>query len=263
MIVIKDLCKSYKKDGTEEIKAVDNVNLEIRQGEFTAIVGPSGSGKSTLMNIIGLLDIPDSGSYSIDGKIVSDLSVDELAEIRNKKIGFVFQQFHLLPKTTAKENVEIPLIYSDKKDISGLAADALTRVGLSDRINHIPSELSGGQQQRVAIARALVNNPEIILADEPTGNLDSKSGAEIIEVFKNLNRQGKTIILITHDQKIAEHADRILKIVDGKITEEIFADHSTNNTGQTQLLNSQNSEEGQLVRSQQVSTKFKNSFWRK
>lgn len=263
MIVIKDLCKSYKKDGSTEIKAVDNVNLEIRQGEFTAIVGPSGSGKSTLMNIIGLLDIPDSGSYTIDRKEVSDLSVDELAEIRNKKIGFVFQQFHLLPKTTAKENVEIPLIYSDKKDISELAAEALKRVGLSDRINHIPSELSGGQQQRVAIARALVNNPEIILADEPTGNLDSKSGVEIIEVFKNLNRQGKTIILITHDQKIAEHADRVLKIVDGKVTEESTVDHSNHPADKTEILDTQNSEEGTSVHTQQRSTKFRKSFWRR
>lgn len=243
MIVIKELSKSYKKDNLATIKAVDSVNLEIRQGEFVAIVGPSGSGKSTLMNIIGLLDIPDSGKYFIDNKEVSALSVDELAEIRNKKIGFVFQQFHLLPKISAKENVELPLIYSDKKDISGLAQEALKRVGLSDRINHIPSELSGGQQQRVAIARALVNDPEIILADEPTGNLDSNSGAEIIEVFKHLNRQGKTIILITHDRKVAGNANRILKIVDGKITEEISVEHPKDEVNkQEQILNTQNLE---------------------
>jgi putative ABC transport system ATP-binding protein len=196
------------------------MNLEIKNGEFVAIVGPSGSGKSTLMNIIGLLDVPDSGSYILNGKEVAKLSLDELAEIRNQKIGFVFQQFHLLPKTTAKENVEIPLIYSDKKDITGLAVSALKLVGLEERINHVSTELSGGQQQRVAIARALVNDPELILADEPTGNLDSKSGLEIMSIFQKLNRSGKTIVLITHDQKIAEHANRVVKIVDGKISEQ-------------------------------------------
>ena len=220
MITIKNLSKSFTKEGSQKIKAVDNVNLVIEKGEFVGIVGPSGSGKSTLMNILGLLDLPDSGTYTLDGKEVSKLSQDELAEIRNKKIGFVFQQFHLLPKTTAKENVEIPLIYSERKDISGLAANALKLVGLNERINHIPTELSGGQQQRVAIARALVNDPEIILADEPTGNLDSKSGLEIISIFQSLKKLGKTIVLITHDLNIAEHADRIIKIVDGKISNE-------------------------------------------
>jgi putative ABC transport system ATP-binding protein len=220
MINIKNLSKSFTKDGSAVIKAVDNMNLEIKNGEFVAIVGPSGSGKSTLMNIIGLLDVPDSGSYILNGKEVAKLSLDELAEIRNQKIGFVFQQFHLLPKTTAKENVEIPLIYSDKKDITGLAVSALKLVGLEERINHVSTELSGGQQQRVAIARALVNDPELILADEPTGNLDSKSGLEIMSIFQKLNRSGKTIVLITHDQKIAEHANRVVKIVDGKISEQ-------------------------------------------
>jgi putative ABC transport system ATP-binding protein len=218
MISIQNLSKAYSKDKSAVIRAVDNVNLEIKQGEFVAIIGPSGSGKSTLMNIIGLLDTPDSGSYFFEGKKVSDLSIDELAEIRNKKIGFVFQQFHLLQDSTAKDNVEIPLIYSDRKDISGLAVNALKQVGLGDRIHHLPKELSGGQQQRVAIARALVNEPDIILADEPTGNLDSKAGQEIIEAFEELNRLGKTIILITHDSKIANHAGKIISIADGKIT---------------------------------------------
>lgn len=221
MISIQNLCKTYSKEKSAVIRAVDNANLEINKGEFVAIVGPSGSGKSTLMNIIGLLDTPDSGSYFLENKKVSDLSLDELAEIRNKKIGFVFQQFHLLTDSTAKDNVEIPLIYSDRKIISGLAEKALELVGLQDRIHHLPKELSGGQQQRVAIARALVNDPEIILADEPTGNLDSKSGKEIMDIFENLNKLEKTIILITHDQKIAEHADRIISIADGKITSQI------------------------------------------
>jgi len=221
MIELVELNKTYKRENSVEIRAVDNASLKILEGEFVAIVGPSGSGKSTLMNVIGLLDTPDSGSYTIDGKSVANLSIDELAEIRNKKIGFVFQKFHLLPKTSAKENVEIPLLYSKRKKISGLAEKSLEAVGLSDRMNHLPSELSGGQQQRVAIARALVNDPEIILADEPTGNLDSKSSTEIIEVFKSLNKKGKTIVLITHDEAIANNANRILKIVDGKVYEEM------------------------------------------
>lgn len=220
MISIKNLSKAYSKDKSAVIRAVDNINMEIKKGEFVAVVGPSGSGKSTLMNIIGLLDTPDSGNYILEGKKVSDLSIDELAEIRNKKIGFVFQQFHLLPDSTAKDNVEIPLIYSDRKDIAGLAEKSLKLVGLQERIHHLPKELSGGQQQRVAIARALVNDPEVILADEPTGNLDSKAGQEIIEIFENLNKLGKTVVLITHDQKVAEHADRIINIADGKITKD-------------------------------------------
>lgn len=220
MISINNLSKTYSKENLQTVKAIDNVSLQINKGDFIAVVGPSGSGKSTLMNIIGLLDVPDSGSYKIDGKEVSEMNIDLLAEIRNKKIGFVFQQFHLLPKTTAKENVELPLIYSDKTKIAGLAETALKKVGLEERINHTPAELSGGQQQRVAIARALVNDPEIILADEPTGNLDSNSGQEIIDIFKELSSNGKTIMLITHDMNVASSARRILKIVDGKITEE-------------------------------------------
>lgn len=222
MISIKDLCKSYRLNSAEReksntVKAVDNISLQIDNGEFVAIVGPSGSGKSTLMNIIGLIDIPDSGSYKLENKEVSELQIDQLAEIRNKKIGFVFQQFHLLPKTSAKENVELPLIYSHRKNINGLSEKALTMVGLKERMFHAPAELSGGEQQRVAIARALVNEPEIILADEPTGNLDTKSGEEIMNIFKELNSSGKTIILITHDMNIASYAGRILKLVDGKI----------------------------------------------
>ncbi|MDE3057803.1 MAG: ABC transporter ATP-binding protein [Bacteroidota bacterium] len=220
MIEINDVSKSYKRDHAPEVKALDNVSLRIAKGEFAAVVGPSGSGKTTLMNIIGLLDVPDSGSYKLNGKETSELDIDELAELRNKQIGFVFQQFHLLPKTTAKENVELPLVYSDRTKITGLAEEALAMVGLRERMSHTPEELSGGQQQKVAIARALVNNPEIILADEPTGNLDSKSGEDIMEIFRDLNSNGRTIILITHDKKIASYANRTFVIVDGTITEE-------------------------------------------
>jgi len=221
MISVSNLYKTYKKENSQPVAAVNNVSLHIKQGEFSAIVGPSGSGKSTLMNILGLLDVPDSGSYLFEGKEISAMKIDELAEIRNKKIGFVFQQFYLLPKISAKENVELPLIYSDKKNIGGLAEKALMQVGLGDRIYHTSAELSGGQQQRVAIARALVNDPDMILADEPTGNLDSKSGAEIMNIFKRLNSEGKTIILITHDMNIASAAQKILKIVDGKLLNHI------------------------------------------
>jgi len=220
MIVIKNLSKSYKKENAQTVKALDNVSFQIEKGEFVAIVGPSGSGKTTLMNVIGLIDVPDSGSYKLNGTEVAELGIDELAELRNKEIGFVFQQFHLLPKTSAKENVELPLIYSDRVKITGLAEDALNLVGLKERISHTTEELSGGQQQRVAIARALVNKPAIILADEPTGNLDSKSGEDIMNIFSDLNSKGITIILITHDMNIALKAKRILKIVDGKVREE-------------------------------------------
>jgi putative ABC transport system ATP-binding protein len=217
MISLTNLYKTYKKENAKPVTAVNDVSLHIERGEFAAIVGPSGSGKSSLMNILGLLDVPDSGSYRFEGKEVSKLNIDELAEIRNKKIGFVFQQFHLLPKISAKENVELPLIYSGRADIDGLAENALTQVGLNDRMLHTSSELSGGQQQRVAIARALVNDPDVILADEPTGNLDSESGTEIMNIFKQLNSEGKTIILITHDTANASAARKILKIVDGKL----------------------------------------------
>ncbi|OGU66908.1 MAG: macrolide ABC transporter ATP-binding protein [Stygiobacter sp. RIFOXYC12_FULL_38_8] len=219
MIQLKNISKIYGKDG-QQVKALDNANISIAKGEFVAIVGASGSGKSTMMNILGMLDRPTSGEYYLENKEISTLTDDELAKIRNKKIGFVFQKFHLLPKTTAIENVELPLIYSDRKDIRKLAVDALAKVGLSNRGKHRTNELSGGQQQRVAIARALVNEPEVILGDEPTGNLDSKSGLEVVGVFQELNRSGKTIILITHSGEVAEHANRIIRIHDGKITED-------------------------------------------
>jgi len=217
MIKIQNISKIYSKNNSVEVKAVQNVSLEIMQGEFVAIMGASGSGKSTLMNIIGCLDRPTSGEYFLDGENVSRLSDDELARIRNRKIGFVFQQFHLLPRTSALENVELPLLYSERSNITKLARQALDVVDLADRIHHYPGELSGGQQQRVAIARALVNNPELLLADEPTGNLDSRSGLEAISVFQQLNAEGKTIVLVTHAQEIAEHAKRIVRIKDGKI----------------------------------------------
>ncbi|MBI2430273.1 MAG: ABC transporter ATP-binding protein [Ignavibacteriales bacterium] len=217
MISISNLSKTYKKENAQPVFAVQNITLHIERGDFTAIVGPSGSGKSTLMNILGLLDVPDSGSYQFEGKEVSLMTIDELADIRNSNIGFVFQQFHLLPKISAKENVELPLIYSNRTNIGGMAENVLAQVGLKERMHHTSAELSGGQQQRVAIARALVNDPDILLADEPTGNLDSESGTEIINIFKQLHSSGKTIILITHDMNIASHAQKILKIVDGKL----------------------------------------------
>ena len=216
MIELSQVNKTYRKDA-DVVRALSDVSLEVKAGEFLAVVGPSGSGKSTLMNLVGLLDRPDSGTYHLDGGGVEDFSPDELVRLRNEKIGFVFQTFHLLPKTTALENVELPLIYSSRPDISGLGAQALEKVGLKDRAKHLPSELSGGQQQRVAIARALVNDPEMILADEPTGNLDSKAGLEILAIFQELNRLGKTVILITHDADVATMAKRVVEIVDGRI----------------------------------------------
>ena len=216
MIELRQVNKTYRKDA-DEVRALSDVSLEVKAGEFVAVVGPSGSGKSTLMNVVGLLDRPDSGAYHLDGSNVDEFSPDELARLRNEKIGFVFQTFHLLPKTTALENVELPLIYSSRPDISGLGAKALAMVGLKDRAKHVPSELSGGQQQRVAIARALVNDPELVLADEPTGNLDSKAGLEILAIFQELNRLGKTVVLITHDPSVARMAKRVVEIVDGGI----------------------------------------------
>jgi putative ABC transport system ATP-binding protein len=221
MISVVDISKSYKKENAQPVAAVSKVTLHIARGEFVAIVGPSGSGKSTLMNILGLLDSPDSGSYLFEGKEIAAMTIDELAEIRNRKIGFVFQQFHLLPRVSAKENVELPLIYSDKNDIGTLAEKALIQVGLKERMYHTSAELSGGQQQRVAIARALVNDPDLILADEPTGNLDSAAGEEVMNIFKQLHAEGKTIILITHDMTNAALAQKIVRIVDGEISEEI------------------------------------------
>jgi len=221
MIELYDIYKIYKM-GENEVYALNGINLKINAHEFVAIVGPSGSGKSTLMNIIGCLDTPTSGTYILDGHEVSRLNDNQLAEIRNSKIGFVFQNFNLIPQLTALENVELPLIY---KGVPAsvrhkLAKEALARVGLEHRMHHRPRELSGGQQQKVAIARALVTSPPIILADEPTGNLDSKSGAEIIQIFKDLHAQGNTIVLITHDNNIAMQAKRIVRIQDGQIIED-------------------------------------------
>src|SRR5467141_3706914 len=214
----EDLWKTYQM-GSEEVQALRGVSVNIRRGEYVAIMGPSGSGKSTLMNLIGCLDTPTSGKYWLAGRLVSALDDDELAYIRNKEIGFVFQTFNLLPRATALHNVELPLIYNGTPSEERIekAKKALERVDLMDRMHHKPNELSGGQRQRVAIARALVNSPSIVLADEPTGNLDSKTGEEIMALFANLHGQGNTIILVTHEHDIAQHAHRIIFIRDGKI----------------------------------------------
>jgi putative ABC transport system ATP-binding protein len=218
VIKTEDLTRYYQM-GDEEVQALRGVSLEIRKGEYVAIMGPSGSGKSTLMNLIGCLDSPSSGRYWLAGRLVSELDDDDLAHIRNKEIGFVFQTFNLLPRATALHNVELPLIYSGTPSEERIerAKKALELVDLIPRMMHKPNELSGGQRQRVAIARALVNNPSIILADEPTGNLDSKTGDEIMTVFERLHSEGNTIIVVTHEHDIAQHAHRIIHIKDGKI----------------------------------------------
>src|SRR5215203_5413518 len=217
MIELQGIGKTYTRPTGEPVRALEGVSLRINRGEMVAIVGTSGSGKSTLMNVLGLLDRPSEGRYLLDGQDVAGLGVNELARLRNRRIGFVFQAFHLLPRTSALENVELPLLYSDRDSIKGLGRRALEAVGLADRIDHTPSELSGGQQQRVAIARALVNEPDLLLADEPTGNLDARSAGEILEIFAALNRSGRTVVLVTHDAAIAARARRVVRLEGGRV----------------------------------------------
>lgn len=238
IIKTKDIVKLYVM-GTEELYALNGVSIVIHKNEYLAIMGPSGSGKSTLMNIIGCLDTPTSGYYELNKQNVSEMDDNELAAARNKEIGFVFQTFNLLPRSNALHNVELPLIYAgiSKSKRIELAEDALNKVGLSDRMYHKPNELSGGQRQRVAIARALVNNPSIILADEPTGNLDSKTGYEIMELFDNIHSQGNTIILVTHEDFIAEHAHRVIKLRDGLIESDTVSPSRNNKVTQNELTN--------------------------
>ncbi len=219
MLRLRDIRKTYVM-GDQQVQALDGLNLDIRMGEFTAIMGPSGSGKSTLMHIIGALDAPTSGSYQLDGIEVADMDEVELAQIRNRKIGFVFQGFNLLSRTTALENVILPLVYGHRKNKEESAIAALERVGLGDRLDHKSNQLSGGQQQRVAIARALASDPLLILADEPTGNLASMQSEEIMQIFQELNDEGKTIVMVTHEPDIGQHCKRMVTIKDGKVIED-------------------------------------------
>ena len=223
MIQLKDICKFYQV-GDDRVRALDHANLHIYPQEFVSIIGPSGSGKSTMMNIIGCLDIADAGEYLLDGLPIESYSENQLAKIRNEKIGFVFQQYNLIPKLTAEENVELPLIYQKvpKRERMERVKEALDKVNMYPRAKHLPTELSGGQQQRVSIARAIVTRPKLILADEPTGALDSKTSKEIIDIFHDLHEQGNTIVLITHDNNIAKQAQRSIHILDGQISEVVL-----------------------------------------
>ena len=227
LIEFKDIYKIYNM-GDTAVHAIDGISMKVYPGEFLAIVGPSGSGKSTCMNIIGCLDVPTSGAYFLDGKDVSHMNDNELAEIRNKKLGFIFQQYNLIPKLNVQQNVELPLLYAglSEKEQSTRALEALARVGLTDKAKNLPSQLSGGQQQRVSIARALAGNPSIILADEPTGALDSKTGKDVLDFLKKLHREGNTIVLITHDNTIASQAERVVRVSDGKVVYDGVADIS-------------------------------------
>ena len=218
ILELKDICKDYQQ-GREPVRVLKNINLTVEKGDYLAIMGPSGSGKTTLMNIIGCLDVPTSGSYILEGRDLKDLSDDDLAEVRNKHIGFVFQSFHLLPKMEAVDNVALPLLYADVplKERRARAEEALKAVGLGERIHFLPNQLSGGQCQRVAIARAIVGNPQLLLADEPTGALDTKAGNQIMEIFRRLSGEGMTIIMITHEPSIAACADKTFRILDGEL----------------------------------------------
>ena len=218
ILKLTDICKDYQQ-GKESVRVLKNISLTVEKGDYLAIMGPSGSGKTTLMNIIGCLDVPTSGTYELDGKNLKDLSDDDLAEMRNKHIGFVFQHFHLLPKMTALDNVALPLLYADVplKERRERAAEALKAVGLEQRMDFFPNQLSGGQCQRVAIARAMVGKPDLLLADEPTGALDTKSGNQIMEIFRQLSADGMTIVMITHEPSIAECADKTYRILDGEL----------------------------------------------
>jgi len=228
LIRMRSLCRYYEM-GDQQVRALDNIDLTFLRSEYVAIMGPSGSGKSTLMNIIGCLDTPSSGTYDLNGENVADMDDDELARIRNREIGFVFQTFNLLPRLNCLRNVELPLIYAgvDADERQQRALDALQRVGLGDRVSHKPTELSGGQIQRVAIARALINNPSIILADEPTGNLDTATSRDIMAIFSELSDAGNTILLITHEEEIAHYTRRIIRMRDGKIESDSTAQHQS------------------------------------